>query len=143
MSEGWQGALKRWLDAGLVDAATADRIRAFESARGGIARQGRLALIVFAFGGLLLTAGVLLFVAAHWDSLAPGARFALVLAMIAVLHAGGAAAAARGNSALAATLHAAGTGALGAGMRNEYPIDVPVSPRRPWELGWPGEAGLG
>jgi uncharacterized membrane protein len=116
MSEGWQAALKRWLDAGLVDGATAERIRAFESSQGGIARQGRLTLIVFAFGALLLTAGVLLFVAAHWDSLAPGGRFALVLAMIAVLHAAGAAAAARGGPALAATLHAAGTGALGAGI---------------------------
>jgi uncharacterized membrane protein len=116
MSEGWQGALQRWLEAGLVDAATAERIRAFETSQGGIARQGRLALIVFAFGGLLLVAGVLLFVAAHWDTLAPAARFTLVLAMIALLHAGGAAAAARGNPALAATLHAAGTGALGAGI---------------------------
>jgi uncharacterized membrane protein len=116
VSEAWRAALKRWLDAGLIDAATAERIRAFESSQGGIARQGRLALIVFAFGGLLLTAGVLLFVAAHWDTLSPGARFALVLAMIAVLHAAGAAAAARGSPALAATLHAAGTGALGAGI---------------------------
>jgi uncharacterized membrane protein len=115
MSERWQSALQRWRDAGLVDAATAERIQGYEASRGGVLRQGRLALIVFALGALLLTAGRLLFVAAHWHSLAPAARFALVLAMIAGLHAGGALAS-RSSPALAATLHAAGTGAFGAGI---------------------------
>lgn len=116
MSEGWQSALKRWRDAGLLDDATADRIRAYEAAQGGVLRQGRLALIVFALGALLLTAGALLFVAAHWESLGPGGRFAIVLAGIAVLHVGGAVAAAREGAALSATLHAVGTGVLGAGI---------------------------
>ncbi len=115
MSDGWRSALKRWLDAGLVDAATADRIRAFESAQGGALRQGRLTLLVFALGALLLTAGVLLFVAAHWDGLSPAGRFAILLATIAALHAGGALAS-RSSPALAATLHAVGTGAFGAGI---------------------------
>jgi uncharacterized membrane protein len=115
MSDGWQSALKRWLEAGLVDAATADRIRAFESGQGGLLRQGRLTLVVFALGALLLTAGVLLFVAAHWDGISPAGRFALVLAVIAALHAGGAFAS-RSSPALAATLHAVGTGAFGAGI---------------------------
>ena len=115
MSEAWQSALKRWLDAGLVDAATADRIRSWEEGQGGGTRQGRLAVIAFSFGGLLLTAGILLFVAAHWDALSPGARFALVLALVAVLHAGGAIAS-RSSPALSATLHAVGTAALGAGI---------------------------
>ena len=116
MSDAWQSALKRWQNAGLVDEATAERIRAFEAGQGGVLRQGRLALIVFALGALLLTAGALLFIAAHWDSLGPGGRFAIVLAAIAVLHAGGAVAAARGSSALSATLHAVGTGVFGAGI---------------------------
>ena len=115
MSERWQSTLKRWLDAGLLDAAAAERIRAYESSQGGVLRQGRLTLIVFALGALLLTAGVLLFVAAHWDSLAPGARFTLVLATIAALHAGGALAS-RSSPALATALHAVGTGAFGAGI---------------------------
>jgi uncharacterized membrane protein len=115
MSDGWQSALKRWLEAGLVDAATADRIRAFESAQGGVMRRGRLTLVVFALGALLLTAGALLFVAAHWDGLSPASRFALVLAVVASLHAGGAFAS-RSSPALAATLHAVGTGAFGAGI---------------------------
>jgi uncharacterized membrane protein len=111
----WRSDLKRWLAAGLVDAATAARIEAWEAAQGGAARQGRLAVIVFALGGLLLTAGVLLFVAAHWDELSPAGRFALVLAMVAALHLGGAFAASH-SRALSATLHAVGTGALGAGI---------------------------
>ncbi|MGE0029906.1 MAG: DUF2157 domain-containing protein [Steroidobacteraceae bacterium] len=115
MSGGWQAALERWSKAGLLDAAAAARIRAWEEEHGGEAGRSRLALIAFAFGALLLTAGVLLFVAAHWDRLAPGGRFALVLAMIAVLHAGGALAA-RSSAGLSAALHAAGTGALGAGI---------------------------
>lgn len=115
MSDGWPSALKRWLDAGLVDAVTAERIRAFEAAQGGALRQGRLTLIVFALGALLLTAGILLFVAAHWDAIPPSGRFALVLAAVAALHAGGAIAA-RSSPTLAATLHAVGTGAFGAGI---------------------------
>lgn len=115
MSDGWPSALKRWLDAGLVDAGTAERIRAFEAAQGGALRQGRLTLIVFALGALLLTAGILLFVAAHWDAIPPSGRFALVLSAVAALHAGGAFAA-RSSPALAATLHAVGTGAFGAGI---------------------------
>lgn len=115
MSDRWQAALARWIPAGLVDAAQADRIRAWERERGEAQGRSRLAILAFAFGGLLLIAGVLLFVAANWDRMAPGARFALVLALVAVFHAGGAYAA-RGSAALAATLHAAGTGALGAGI---------------------------
>ncbi len=115
MSDGWQPALARWLEAGVVDAATAERIRAFEGSQGGVRRQGRLTLIVFALGAVLLAAGILLFVAAHWDRMSPGGRFSLVVALIAVLHAGGALAS-RSSPSLSATLHAVGTAALGAGI---------------------------
>jgi uncharacterized membrane protein len=115
MSHNWQETLVRWTEAGLVDQAKAARIRAWEAEHSGEEKKSRLALIAFGFGGLLMTAGVLLFVAAHWDRLAPGSRFALALAMIAVLHAAGAFAA-RSSAGLSATLHAAGTAALGAGI---------------------------
>lgn len=115
MSDSWASALRRWLDAGIVDAATADRIRAFEGSQGGVQRQGRLTLVAFALGALLLAAGILLFVAAHWDRMSPGGRFALVLALIAALHGGGAVAS-RTSPGLSATLHAVGTAAFGAGI---------------------------
>ncbi|HSD73568.1 MAG TPA: DUF2157 domain-containing protein [Steroidobacteraceae bacterium] len=111
----WQSALSRWLSAGLIDAATVERIRAWEVAHGERTGSSRLALIAFGLGGLLLAAGVLLFVAAHWDDLSPGSRFALVLTMTGVLHVGGAFAA-RGSAGLATTLHAVGTAAFGAGI---------------------------
>jgi uncharacterized membrane protein len=115
MSGSWQSSLARWIEAGVVDAALAARIRAWEAEHGGDAGKSRLALIAYGFGGLLLIGGVLLFVAAYWDDLSPTGRFALVLAMIAVAHAGGAFAA-KSSAGLSATLHAVGTGALGAGI---------------------------
>ena len=111
----WQSALTRWVSAGLVDPTSADRIRAWETAHGERASRSRLALIAFGLGGLLLAAGVLLFVAAHWDELAPASRFVLVLAMTGAFHVGGALAQ-RSSSGLATTLHAVGTAALGAGI---------------------------
>ena len=104
----------RWQAAGVIDTTTAERIRAFEQqhATSHASRFGRFA---FAFGGLLLGAGVLLFVAANWDQLSPWARFALLAATVAVLHLGGALARTR-SPALATTLHAVGTAALGGGI---------------------------
>jgi len=69
--------LVEWSEAGLLDTVTADRIRAFEHERAGSARLRAPILIAVALGGVLLGAGVLLFVAAHWEALAPSSRFAL------------------------------------------------------------------
>ena len=115
MSAQWQSALARWVSAGLIDPTTADRIRTWETAHGERASRSRLAFIAFGLGGLLLIAGVLLFVAAHWDDLSPASRFALVLAMTGALHIGGALAE-RSSAGLATTLHAVGTAAFGAGI---------------------------
>lgn len=106
--------LDHWQDAGLIDAATAARIRAWEAAQPSGAPR-RLGALAFGLGGLSLGAAVLLFVAAHWDALGPSSRFGLVLAMVAGLHVGASGARAR-LPALATTLHAVGTAALGAGV---------------------------
>jgi uncharacterized membrane protein len=61
--------LARWQSAGLLDEATATAIRSYERAQlrpGGRQWQVLLALIL---GAILLGAGVLLFVAAHWGTL--------------------------------------------------------------------------
>jgi uncharacterized membrane protein len=108
-------SLERWVDAGLLERTAAEKIRAFEMDRetsGGLRWQVVLAL---GFGALLVGAGVLLFVSAHWDQISPASRFALVLALVAVFHVAGALTE-RAFPALATALHALGTVALGAGI---------------------------
>jgi uncharacterized membrane protein len=123
--------LQRWQTAGVLDAETAARIRAHEAQTGGtpgrpaehgperetraagvVRWQGVTALIL---GAILLACGVVLFVSAHWDEMGPGARFALVITMVAIFHFGGGLA--RGNfRAMSSALHAVGTVATGAAI---------------------------
>jgi hypothetical protein len=110
-----EAQLQRWLQAGVLDLPAADRIRAFESQRGASQKLRWPVLLALSFGGLLLAAGVLLFVAAHWHDLSPSNRFALVLVLVALFHIGGAAAAGR-FAALSRVLHVVGTATLGAGI---------------------------
>ena len=115
MSSDWSSWLSRWSDAGLIDHATADRIRAFEQAHAGQSRLRWPIVVALAFGALMLAGGVLLFVAAHWDALSPSQRFLLVLLMVGSFHVGGTLAGDR-FPAMSETLHAIGTVALGAGI---------------------------
>jgi uncharacterized membrane protein len=115
MSSDWPGWLARWTEAGLIDAATADRIRSFETAA---APSGRLrwpVLIALAFGALMVAGGILLFVAANWDALSPASRFALVLLLVSIFHIAGAVVAERFRG-MSEALHAVGTVALGGGI---------------------------
>jgi uncharacterized membrane protein len=110
---GWEKYLERWVEAHLIDAATAERIRSFE----GPEKKGLRwpAALAVTFGVLMLCAGILLFVAAHWDNLAPSQRFALVLSMVAVFHVAGSLLGAK-VPAIGVALHVAGTVSLGAGI---------------------------
>lgn len=107
--------LRRWLDACVIDDGAAERIRAFELAEtkpAGMRWQVTLALV---FGSMLMAAGVVLFVAAHWDQLSPMQRLALVASKVVLLHAG--AILARGRfEKLATALHGIGTIAAGAAI---------------------------
>ncbi|MCY0725791.1 DUF2157 domain-containing protein, partial [Klebsiella pneumoniae] len=76
--------------AGIIDEETAARIRAFEREKAGARGMRWPILIALAFGGIMIAGGVLLFVAAHWDTLSPAARFALVLLLVAIFHVAGA-----------------------------------------------------
>ena len=107
--------LTRWTGAGLLDEASAGRIRAFEAGREEPPHRRWPMRLAIGFGALLLGAGVLLFVSSHWETLAPSQRFALVLALVAVFHAAAAAVADRAP-ALSEGLHAVGTISLGAGV---------------------------
>src|SRR5271167_4158836 len=86
MLRGIEDALERWTNAGLIDTATAERIRQYEGEReqpSGLRWQVMLALI---FGAILLAAGVALFVAAHWDRLSPSSRFVVVMTALVAIH---------------------------------------------------------
>ena len=115
MADSWQTALERWISASVIDSGTAERIRQFESSREQPKHLRWPILIAIAFGALMLAAGVLLFVSAHWDDLSPAQRFSLVLAMVAVFHVAGAIFSDR-FSALSTALHGVGTACLGAGI---------------------------
>jgi uncharacterized membrane protein len=113
-----ESQLTRWQSAGVLDAETAARIRAYEidrPAQPGVSRphesgcpsslafgdEGKqepqsspaglkwLVVTGLTLGAILLGCGVVLFVSAHWDQLGPGGRFLLVLSMVAVFHIAG------------------------------------------------------
>jgi hypothetical protein len=86
VAHAWQSTLERWQKAGLLDPATVAQIQAFEASNEKTGHLRWPVLIAVGFGALMLGAGVLLFVAAHWDELSPGGRFSLVLALVAVFH---------------------------------------------------------
>ena len=106
--------LQRWVEGGLLDAQSAERIRAFETSRETPGVRWPVVLAI-AFGAIMVAAGILLFVAAHWDNLSPAQRFLLVLAMISGLHMAAGALSPRMH-ALGLSLHGVGTVALGAGI---------------------------
>jgi Predicted membrane protein (DUF2157) len=115
MTADWTNLLARWSAAGLIDDATAARIRTFEQEHAGSTRLRWPMLVALAFGALMIAGGILLFVAAHWDALAPRDRFLLVLVLAGAFHIFGALAADR-FAGMAGALHAIGTIVLGAGI---------------------------
>jgi hypothetical protein len=106
--------LQRWTDAGILDSESAGRIREFESAHESPEVRWPV-IFAIAFGSIMVAAGVLRFVAAHWDDLSPTQRFLLVLTMIAGFHLAGGMLMPRFR-ALGLSLHAIGTVALGGGI---------------------------
>jgi len=115
-----ESLLNRWQSGGVIDAAAAARIRAFEADQAGPAaetsrRMGWQGLVALILGAILLACGVVLFVSAHWDQLGPSARFAIVLAMVAVFHVGGAIVREKYHG-LSTALHAVGTVSTGAAI---------------------------
>jgi len=115
MQTEWERALERWQQADLLDAAAVERIRTFEQNQTGPPGLRWPVIVALVFGGLMLAAGVLLFVAAHWDTLSPHERFAMVVMMVAVFHVGGALSASFSEN-FAITLHGIGTASLGAAI---------------------------
>jgi hypothetical protein len=106
--------LNRWTEAGILDSESATRIREFESAHESGGMRWPVVLAI-AFGAIMVAAGVLLFVAAHWDELSPTERFLLVVTMVAGFHVGGGLTMPRLRP-LGLALHGIGTVALGGGI---------------------------
>lgn len=107
--------VQRWIDAGLVDAETGSRIVAFETGQEQRAVLRWPVYLAMVFGGILLAAGVTLFVAAHWSDLSPAVRFSLLLLMVGVFHICGAVLSEHFPT-LATTMHAVGSMTLGAAI---------------------------
>src|ERR687898_3035485 len=107
--------LDRWTDAGVLDATTAARIRAFEAEHADSGGLRLPILVALAFGALMLASGVLLFVSAHWDALSPQFRIGLVVLLVAFFHVIGALLSER-VPGMSAALHAIGTAGLGGGI---------------------------
>jgi uncharacterized membrane protein len=107
--------LVRWQAAGLLDATAVASIRAYESAHAKPRSHQWQVLLALILGGILLGAGVLLFVAAHWDMVSPGVRLAMVLAMLVFFHGCGWLAREK-FSGLMTAMHAVGTISAGAAI---------------------------
>ena len=105
----------RWRDAGLIDESTAAAIRKYEQAQSKPSGRQWQVMVALILGGILLGAGVLLFVAAHWDKVSPSSRMMLVLSMLVFFHGLGLAARER-FSGLATAMHAVGTVSAGAAI---------------------------
>ena len=105
-------SLDRWVEAQILERQQADRIRQFELAQAPRRRARWPVIMAVAFGGIMLAAGMLLFVSAHWDELPAFQRMALLVLAVGGFHLGGAFTANRFR-AVSITLHAVGTVALG------------------------------
>ncbi|MGZ0747886.1 DUF2157 domain-containing protein [Haloparvum sp. AD34] len=92
--EALRDATERWVDAEIIDEATADQIRAHETDREyepeqehpsdgdesptTVLDQDRLVVALSVMGAVLVGAGILLYLAANWDRLSTAARTAVL-----------------------------------------------------------------
>lgn len=123
-----ESLLSRWLSAGVLEPAGAERIRAWERGQTAAAepnektprhadvlRVSWQGMVALGLGAFLLGAGVILFVSAHWQDLGPASRLLLVLGMVTVFHLGGAVTR-DGFRGLSTAFHAVGTISTGAAI---------------------------
>ena len=113
--QAFERLLVRWRSAGILDEATEGAIRRYEESQATPSGRRWQVILALVMGGILLGAGVLLFVAAHWDDVSPVVRLLLVMAMLALFHVAGITTRER-FSGFATTMHALGTVASGAAI---------------------------
>jgi uncharacterized membrane protein len=107
-----ESSLERWVAAAILDPQQAERVREFEAERAPQSRSRLPVVMGLAFGGVMLAAGVLLFVSAHWEEMSPAQRMTLLVSAVGAFHAIAAICSERFH-AMAVTLHAVGTVSLG------------------------------
>ena len=107
--------IAKWQGAGLLDEQTASAIRAYEAAQAKPSGQRWQVLVALILGAILLGAGVLLFVAAHWADVSPVVRLSMVLSMLVFFHGLGLLSAER-FAGFATAMHAVGTVSAGAAI---------------------------
>lgn len=77
--------LKRWVEAGLIDARTATAIEEYESERSGAGRIGRGMEAVAYLGAVLVLVALVVLATEFWDRIAPWGRLALSVIVALVL----------------------------------------------------------
>src|SRR5215469_4326460 len=115
MSTSIEPEIQRWVKARIIDLSTAERIRVYERDKEKTKRLSWPIIVALGFGAVMVAAGILLFVAAHWEEMSPALRFTLVLFMVAAFHLAGALTAVK-LPQLSIAMHALGTASLGAGI---------------------------
>jgi uncharacterized membrane protein len=103
--------IARWVERGLIDAATADALSRDVDANRRASFGFGMVLAVLA--AILFGAAILLFVAANWEAMPRLARVTLLFSTIAVGYVGGAVLKLRGQEALGEALWLIGAGAFG------------------------------
>lgn len=108
-----QKDIKRWLDKGLIDAGTAQRLGAeAASHRGGFG----LGAVLGVFGALLLGAAIITLIASNWEEFPRIARVLGVLALVWVTYLAGAWRETKGDTVFSQVLYLLGAISFGGGI---------------------------
>lgn len=103
--------VRRWADAGLIDAATAGRLESdIETRRGEGMSFGS---VLATMAAVLLAAAILVFIAANWEAIPRVARVLALFALIAASYVGGAVLEARDHPGFGEGLFILGAAAFG------------------------------
>lgn len=106
-----RGDIARWVESGLIDAATADALKRDVEARE--RRSFSFGSILAVLAAILLGAAILLFVGANWEAIPRLVRVAVLFAIIAAGYVGGALLKGRGHGAFGETSWLVGAAAFG------------------------------